>query len=83
VLRRGGRLVFCEVKAKDGPGYGEPMEMITVEKLRRLWHAGAAWLAAHPEATGLEVVYEAVAISEGRLSRVPLYPVDPADPGSS
>jgi Holliday junction resolvase-like predicted endonuclease len=74
VLRRGGRLVFCEVKAKDGPGFGDPLEMITHEKLRRLWQAGDAWLASHPEASGLEVVYEAIAILEGRLSRVALIP---------
>jgi Holliday junction resolvase-like predicted endonuclease len=48
--------------------------MITKEKLRRLWQAGDAWLAAHPETTGLEVVYEAIAIREGRLSRVALVP---------
>jgi Holliday junction resolvase-like predicted endonuclease len=75
VLRRGRRIVFCEVKAKGGPGYGDPLEMITREKLRRLWQAGDAWLASHPEATGLDVVYEAVAISEGKLSRVPVIPV--------
>jgi len=36
VLRRGRRLVFCEVKAKAGPGFGDPIEMITPEKMRRL-----------------------------------------------
>jgi Holliday junction resolvase-like predicted endonuclease len=66
--------VFCEVKAKGGPGFGDPLEMITREKLRRLWQAGDAWLASHPETEGLEVVYEAVAIREGRLSRVVLVP---------
>jgi Holliday junction resolvase-like predicted endonuclease len=66
--------VFCEVKAKGGPGFGDPLEMITPEKLRRLWQAGDAWLGSHPEAAGLEVVYEAVAIREGTLSRVVLVP---------
>jgi putative endonuclease len=74
VLRRGRRLVFCEVKAKSGPGYGDPLEMITAEKLRRLWSAGDSWLAAHPESAGLEVAYEAVGLHEGRLQRVPLVP---------
>ena len=36
VLRRGRRLVFCEVKAKAGAGFGDPVEMITAEKMRRL-----------------------------------------------
>ncbi len=64
--------MFCEVKAKSGPAFGDPLEMIGTEKLRRLWKAGESWLAAHPEAAELEVVYEAVAIREGRLRRVPL-----------
>jgi len=72
VLRRGRRLVFCEVKAKGGRGFGDPLEMITAEKLRRLARAGESWLATHPESSGLEVAYEAVAVFEGRLRRVPL-----------
>ena len=72
VLRRGHRLVFCEVKAKDGPGFGDPLEMITDEKLRRLARAGESWLASHPDAAALEVAYEAVALRAGRLQRVPL-----------
>jgi putative endonuclease len=72
VLRRGRRLVFCEVKAKSGSGFGDPLEMITDEKIRRLAQAGESWLAGHPEAAGLEVGYEAVALRAGRLQRVPL-----------
>jgi putative endonuclease len=72
VLRRGRRLVFCEVKAKSGPGFGDPLEMITQEKLRRLAQAGESWLAAHPEAAEFEVDYEAIALRGGRLQRVPL-----------
>jgi putative endonuclease len=72
VLRRGRRLVFCEVKAKSGTGFGDPLEMITDEKIRRLAQAGESWLAGHPEAAELEVGYEAVAFRAGRLQRVPL-----------
>ena len=67
VLRRGRRLVFCEVKAKGGRGFGDPLEMIADEKLRRLAQAGESWLASHPECAGLEVAYEAVALRAGRL----------------
>jgi putative endonuclease len=72
VLRRGRRLVFCEVKAKSGSRYGEPLEMVTAEKLRRLQRAAEAWLAAHGECRGLEASFEAVAVHDGRLTRVPL-----------
>jgi putative endonuclease len=74
VLRRGRRLVFCEVKAKTGPRFGEPMEMVGPEKLRRLLRAAETWLAAHPECASLEVRLEAVGVREGRLRRVVLIP---------
>lgn len=70
VLRRGRRLVFCEVKAKGGERYGEPLEMIGPEKLRRLQRAAEVWLAAHPEHAQLEVRFEAVGVSDGGLVRV-------------
>ncbi len=73
VLRRGRRLVFCEVKAKGGPGYGRPLEMIGAEKQRRLRQAAEAWLAAHPECARLEVRFDAVGVEPGRrLRRVAL-----------
>jgi Holliday junction resolvase-like predicted endonuclease len=58
------------VKAKAGGWYGEPLEMIGPEKLRRLSRAAEAWLAAHPECAQLEVRFEAVGIRDGRLVRV-------------
>lgn len=70
VLRRGRRLVFCEVKAKGGRAYGDPLEMVGPEKLRRLQRAAEVWLAAHPEHAQLEVRLEAVGVSDGRLVRV-------------
>ena len=32
VVRRGRRLIFCEVKAKGGDRFGEPVEMVDAEK---------------------------------------------------
>ena len=49
IVRRGRRLVFCEVKAKTGDGFGDPLEMVDAEKLRRLRRAAEAWLARNPE----------------------------------
>ena len=74
MLRRGRRLVFCEVKAKSGGRYGDPLEMIGREKMRRLVRAAQAWLAGRPDCRGLEARFEAVGIREGRLVRVPLVP---------
>jgi putative endonuclease len=72
VVRRGRRLVFVEVKEKTGIAFGNPLEMIDGEKRRRLRRAAARWLAAHPEASGLAVAFEAVSVHSGRLVRVPL-----------
>lgn len=46
------------------------MEMVTEEKQRRLRRAAEAWLAAHPEAAGLEARFDVVAVRGGRLERV-------------
>lgn len=43
----GRTIVFCEVKCRTGLGYGDPLEAITYEKLRRLRQLSAEWLAAH------------------------------------
>jgi Holliday junction resolvase-like predicted endonuclease len=58
------------VKAKGGPRYGDPLEMVTPEKQRRLRQAAEAWLAAHPEAARLAVSFEVVAVSDGSLRRL-------------
>ena len=72
VLRRGRRLVVAEVKEKGGPEFGHPLEMIDPEKVRRVSAGASAWIAAHPEVSGLEVWLEAVAVQGRRVERVPL-----------
>ena len=70
IVRRGRSLVFCEVKAKLGEGYGEPAEMVGAEKQRRLRRAAEAWLAAHPELRGLETSFDVVAVTPHDVVRV-------------
>jgi putative endonuclease len=70
VARRGRRLVFCEVKQKGGTRFGAPEEMVDFEKQRRLRRAASAWLGRHPEAAGLAVSFEVVAVEDGRLRRL-------------
>ena len=70
VVRRGRRLVFCEVKGKTGATHGDPLEMVDPEKQRRIARAAEAWLAAHPELAELEMSFEVVAERAGRLERV-------------
>lgn len=73
VLRRGRRLVFCEVKARTGSGFGDALEAVGPEKVRRLERAALGWLARRPELGGLDVEFEAVAVRGRRIERVPLH----------
>jgi len=72
VLRRGRRLVFCEVKARSSTSFADPLESIGAEKLRRIHRAAAAFLARRPELAALDIVIEAVAVRAGRIERVRL-----------
>jgi putative endonuclease len=71
IVRRGRRLVFCEVKGKSGTRFGHPLEMVTPEKLRRIRRAAETWLGAHPEYRHLDVAIEVVGVAGRRLERVP------------
>ena len=70
VARRGRTLVFCEVKAKLGEGFGDPGEMVSREKRRRLRQAAETWLAAHPNLAGLEVRFDVVTVTRRSLQRL-------------
>jgi putative endonuclease len=70
VVRRGHTVVFCEVKAKGGPGLGDPLEMVTAEKARRIARAAETWLAAHRELRGCTVRFDVIAEREGKMERV-------------
>ena len=70
VVRRGAWLVFCEVKSKSGRDWGDPLEMVTPEKGRRLRIAAEAWLQRHPAHRPCRVRFDVVAERAGRLERV-------------
>ena len=71
IVRRGGVLRFVEVKEKRGVRYGDPAEMLTPEKQRRVRRAAESWLAAHPELAGLLAGFDVVAVGPGRIERIP------------
>ena len=71
IVRRGRTLRFVEVKEKKGTRFGDPLEMVTAEKRRRLRRAAAAWLAAQPEHRRLAVGFDVIAVRDGRVQRVP------------
>jgi putative endonuclease len=70
VLRRGRMIVFCEVKAKGSEARGDPLEMVTPEKARRLRQAAETWLATNPQPREFELRFDVAAERTGRLQVV-------------
>jgi putative endonuclease len=70
VVRRGRRLIFCEVKSKSGPRFGDPLEMVTPTKIRRIRHAAAAWLQANKQHACCRVSFDVVVERSGSLRRI-------------
>jgi putative endonuclease len=70
IVRRGRVLRFVEVKEKRDSRFGDPLEMLTAEKQRRLRRAAEAWLGARPELARLAVGFDVIAVRDGRLQRV-------------
>jgi putative endonuclease len=71
VARRGRELRFVEVKEKRGAWFGDPLEMVTPEKQRRIRRAAEAWLAAHSDLRELRVAFDVIAVRGDALERVP------------
>jgi putative endonuclease len=70
VLQRGRMIVFCEVKSKGGAEKGDPLEMVTPEKVRRLRRAAEAWLVANPQPAEFDVRFDVAAERTGKLEIV-------------
>jgi putative endonuclease len=59
------------VKSKSGTRFGDPLEMVNAEKVRRVRHAAEAWLTLHPEHRGLRIRFDVVVDRAGRLEHLP------------
>jgi putative endonuclease len=70
VARRGGLVVFCEVKAKSSRELGDPAEMVNPEKQRRIRLAAEAWLASQREVEGCAARFDVAAVRQGKLTVV-------------
>jgi putative endonuclease len=66
VARRGRTVVFCEVKSKDGRGFGDPLEMVDEQKVARIRRAARAFL----DDDDVEVRFDVIAVRGGRLEHV-------------
>jgi len=70
VAVRGRTVAFCEVKSKSTARFGDPLEMVTPEKMRRVRRAAETWLAYRPHYDGFRVRYDIVAVRGRRLECV-------------
>lgn len=70
IARRGARVIFCEVKAKSGTRFGDPLEMVNAEKIRRIRHAAEAWLAVNKRHAACHVSFDVVVERSGKLQRI-------------
>ena len=61
VLRSGRTVVFCEVKARSGVGYGTPAEAMTRDKKQRIRFLAARWLEDAKPRPG-EIRFDVVAV---------------------
>jgi putative endonuclease len=75
IVRRGRRLVFCEVKLKEGPRFGDPLDAVDTWKRERLRRGAQAWLLENPNLARLSVAFEVAAVRPRGIERVtdPLY----------
>jgi putative endonuclease len=71
VLRRGRKLVFCEVQMRSGDRFGDPWEAVGPEKQRRLRRAAEGFLVRNPGLRDLDVAFEVAAVRGRRIARVP------------
>jgi Holliday junction resolvase-like predicted endonuclease len=59
------------VKSKSGPRFGDPVEMVTPEKVRRIRRAADVWLARHGrEHPGCRITFDVIVERAGRLHRL-------------
>jgi putative endonuclease len=70
IVRRGRRLVFCEVKLKEGPRFGEPLEAVDERKQDRLRRGAQAWLVANPSLADLVIVFQFAAVRPSGIELV-------------
>jgi putative endonuclease len=61
IAKEGNRIIFVEVKTRNGSGYGHPFEAITALKVSRMRKLAAQWCAENKSA-GSKVRLDAIAV---------------------
>ncbi len=66
VARDGTTVVFVEVKARSGTGFGEPAEAVTLSKARRLRRLACRWLDENRPPEAAELRFDVVSVVRRR-----------------
>ncbi len=61
-----GTLVFVEVKARSGTGFGEPAEAVGAVKARRIRLLACRWLTEHAPTGGAELRFDVISVVRRR-----------------
>ena len=69
VVRRGALVVFVEVKARRGVGFGTPFEAVTGAQRRELVRAERVWIYRHGHPRDV-YRFDCVGIQDGRLEHL-------------
>jgi putative endonuclease len=67
IVRRGGTVVFCEVKARTSDAFGVPAEAVTRAKQQRLRRLAARWLAESAAGSAAEIRFDVASVLAGRV----------------
>jgi putative endonuclease len=67
VLGRGRSVVFCEVKARSGTGFGTPAEAVTPAKRARIRRLAARWIAEAAPFRPAEIRFDVAAVLGGAV----------------
>lgn len=61
-----GTLVFVEVKARSGTGFGEPAEAVSMVKARRIRRLACQWLEDHGPTGAPELRFDVISVIRRR-----------------
>jgi putative endonuclease len=66
VLRKGGLVVFCEVKTRSSDAFGLPAEAVTRQKQQRIRVLAARWLDESP-APAAEIRFDVASVLDREI----------------
>ena len=69
IVRRGGTVLFVEVKRRSSGGFGGAVGAVDAEKRRNVRRAARIWLTRNPQPGNVQIGFEVVAVQGGRLQR--------------